>query len=43
MLPLAFTLARAVVERNGGSLGVASQPGGGTLLELRLPPSPADS
>ncbi|MCW5891762.1 MAG: hypothetical protein KIT14_14615 [bacterium] len=43
MLPLAFTLARAVVERNGGSLGVRAQPEGGTLLELRLPPAAPDS
>jgi len=37
MLPLAFTLARAVLERNGGSLAVHEEPQGPTTLVVRLP------
>src|SRR5262249_6936300 len=36
-LPLAFALARAVLERNGGGLALATQPDGRAVLELRLP------
>jgi signal transduction histidine kinase len=36
MLPLAFTLARAVIERNGGTLGVHEEAGGPTTLVVRL-------
>jgi len=37
LLPLAFTLARAVLERNGGSLGVQAEASGRTALVVRLP------
>ena len=37
LLPLAFSLARAVVERGGGALSVASEPTGATTLVVRLP------
>jgi len=40
MLPLAFTLARAVIERNGGTLAVHedhADEGGPTTLVVRLP------
>lgn len=38
VLPLAFTLARAVLERNGGSLSVQDDPGEGpTTLVVQLP------
>jgi hypothetical protein len=37
LLPLAFTLARAVLERNGGSLGVQAEGHGRTALVVRLP------
>jgi signal transduction histidine kinase len=37
MLPLAFTLARAVIERNGGTLGVREETGGPTTLVVQLP------
>ncbi len=37
MLPLAFTLARTVLERNGGSLDVREDPQGPTTLVVRLP------
>jgi signal transduction histidine kinase len=42
-LPLAFTLARAVLERTGGRLGVAPDLGGQATVTVRLPPvgSPA--
>jgi signal transduction histidine kinase len=36
-LPLAFALARAVLERNGGGLALATQPDGRAVLELHLP------
>jgi hypothetical protein len=36
-LPLAFALARAVLEQNGGGLALATQPDGRAVLELRLP------
>jgi hypothetical protein len=36
MLPLALVLARAVLERNGGALALASQPDGRALLDIRL-------
>jgi len=37
LLPLAFTLARAVIERNGGSLAVQEESDGPTTLVVRLP------
>jgi signal transduction histidine kinase len=39
VLALPFTLARAVLERNGGGLAVRRQPDGRALLEMRLPGS----
>jgi signal transduction histidine kinase len=41
MLPLAFSLARATIERNGGRLEVESDPAGGTTLVVRLPTAAA--
>jgi signal transduction histidine kinase len=38
MLPLPFTLARAVLERNGGSLAVQDEPDGPTTLVVQLSP-----
>jgi hypothetical protein len=40
-LPLAFTLARAVLERSGGRLGVAPDVGGHATVTVRLPPADA--
>lgn len=37
-LPLAFTLARAVLERTGGGLGVVPDLGGQATVTVRLPP-----
>jgi signal transduction histidine kinase len=37
MLPLSFTIARAVLQRNGGSLDVREEPDGPTTLVVRLP------
>lgn len=37
LLPLPFTLARAVIERNGGTLGVVPEADGRTTLVVRLP------
>jgi signal transduction histidine kinase len=37
LLPLSFTLARAVLERNGGALGIVPEPEGKTTLVVRLP------
>lgn len=37
-LPLAFTLARAVLERTGGHLGVMPDLGGQATVTVRLPP-----
>jgi signal transduction histidine kinase len=37
-LPLAFTLARAVLERTGGRLGVSPDLGGQATVTVRLPP-----
>jgi signal transduction histidine kinase len=37
LLPLPFTLARAVIERNGGSLAVHEDERGPTTLVVRLP------
>jgi polar amino acid transport system substrate-binding protein len=37
-LPLAFTLARAVLERTGGRLGVMPDIGGQATVTVRLPP-----
>ncbi len=37
MLPLSFTLARAVLERNGGTLAVEEEAGGPTTLVVKLP------
>jgi len=42
-LPLSFTLARAVLERTGGHLGVVPSMGGQATVTVRLPPAgPAD-
>jgi hypothetical protein len=38
-LPLAFTLARAVLERTGGQLGVVPDMGGQATVTVRLPPT----
>lgn len=38
-LPLAFTLARAVLERTGGRLGVMPDLGGQATVTVRLPPA----
>jgi signal transduction histidine kinase len=38
-LPLAFTLARAVLERTGGGLGVMPDLGGHATVTVRLPPA----
>jgi signal transduction histidine kinase len=38
-LPLAFTLARAVLERSGGHLGVTPDLGGQATVTVRLPPA----
>jgi signal transduction histidine kinase len=38
-LPLAFTLARAVLERTGGHLGVVPDLGGQATVTVRLPPA----
>ena len=37
LLALSFTLARAVLERNGGGLAMRRQPDGRARLEVRLP------
>jgi hypothetical protein len=37
MLPLSFTIARAVLERNGGSLEVQEEADGPTTLVVKLP------
>jgi signal transduction histidine kinase len=37
MLPLSLTIAKAVVERNGGTLGVHEEADGPTTLVVRLP------
>jgi signal transduction histidine kinase len=37
MLPLAFTLARSVIERNGGTLAVREEAEGPTTLVVQLP------
>jgi hypothetical protein len=37
LLPLSFTLARAVLERNGGALEVRADGDGRTMLEVHLP------
>jgi signal transduction histidine kinase len=42
LLPLAFRLARAVLERNGGALTVVPEGGGTTTLVLRLPTAGAE-
>lgn len=36
-LPLAFTLARAVLERTGAALGIVPDPGGHATVTVRLP------
>lgn len=40
LLPLAFTLARAVLTRGGARLDVVPDPGGDTTLVVRLPVAP---
>ena len=42
LLPLSFTLARAVLERNGGSLAVRDDAEGPTTLIVRLPVTQTD-
>lgn len=37
LLPLSFTLARAVLARNGGGLTMRTEPDGRTTLDVRLP------
>ncbi len=43
LLPLPFTLARAVIERNGGTLGVVPETDGRTTLVVRLPVADPES
>jgi hypothetical protein len=43
LLPLPFTLARAVIERNGGTLGVVPDADGRTTLVVRLPVADPDT
>jgi signal transduction histidine kinase len=43
LLPLAFRLARAVLERNGGTLTVVPTAGEATTLVVRLPAAPVGS
>jgi signal transduction histidine kinase len=42
-LPLSLTLARTVLERSGGSVGVIPEPGDRTSVVLHLPVPPGDS
>src|SRR5438128_1492692 len=42
LLPLAFRLARAVLERNGGTLAVVPEAGEATSVVIRLPTPPAE-
>jgi signal transduction histidine kinase len=42
LLPLAFRLARAVLERNGGTLAVVAEAGEATSVVIRLPTAPAE-
>jgi len=42
LLPLAFRLARAVLERNGGTLAVVPEAGEATSVVIRLPTTPAE-
>jgi signal transduction histidine kinase len=42
LLPLAFTLARAVLERNGGALTMDAKTNGRVALEVRLGAAPID-
>ena len=42
LLPLSFTLARAVIERNGGTLAVRDDDQGPTTLIVRLPITQAE-
>src|SRR5437763_767424 len=42
LLPLAFRLARAVLERNGGTLAVVPEPGEATSVVIRLAAAPAE-
>lgn len=42
LLPLSFTLARAVIERNGGTLAVRDEAQGPTTLVVRLPVTQTD-
>jgi hypothetical protein len=42
LLPLAFRLARAVLERNGGTLAVVPEAGEATSVVVRLPAAPAE-
>jgi len=43
LLPLAFRLARAVLERNGGALAVVPEAGDATALVVRLPTAPGEA
>src|SRR5881398_1186 len=42
LLPLAFRLARAILERNGGTLAVVPEPGEATSVVIRLAAAPAE-
>jgi signal transduction histidine kinase len=37
LLPLSFRLARAVLERNGGTLSIVAEVAGATTVVIRLP------
>jgi hypothetical protein len=43
LLPLAFRLARAVLERNGGALAVLAEAGDATSVVIRLPTAPREA
>jgi PAS domain S-box-containing protein len=40
---LGLPLTKALTERHGGRLTIASEPGAGTTVEVRLPAAPADT
>jgi signal transduction histidine kinase len=42
LLPLAFRIARTVLERNGGALAVVPEAGEATSVVIRLPVAPAE-
>ena len=41
-LGLGLSLVKAIVEAHGGQVGVASTPGAGTRVDVRLPLEPAN-